>query len=55
MVANVAVLSAHTTGLLPITDGDGSQATLHLSFIGNWERPLVMQTERIVKLGSDGT
>lgn len=51
VVLNIAVLSARANGLLSVTDGDGSQATLHLRFVGN--QP--MQTERVVKVGSDGT
>ncbi|HEU5269702.1 MAG TPA: hypothetical protein VFU36_07245 [Jatrophihabitans sp.] len=51
MVLNIAVLSARANGLLSVTDGDGSQATLHLRFVGNQ----TMQTERVVKVGSDGT
>ena len=54
-VVNVAVLSAHDTGLLGIADGDGSQATMHLRFLGNRTTPQTMQSERVVKLGSDGT
>jgi len=55
VVADVAVLSAHTTGQLVITDGDGSRATTPLRFVGDWERPQTMQTERVAKLGSNGT
>jgi hypothetical protein len=55
VVADVAVLSAHTTGQLVITDGDGSRATTPLRFVGDWETPHTMQTERVVKLGSNGT
>ncbi|HEV2888335.1 MAG TPA: hypothetical protein VGX49_15595 [Jatrophihabitans sp.] len=54
VVLNIAVLSAHDTGLLGVTDGDGSQATLHMRFLGNRTAPQPMQTERIVKLGPDG-
>jgi hypothetical protein len=55
VVADIAVLSAHTTGQLVITDGDGTRASTPLRFVGNWERPDTMQTERVVKLGSNGT
>lgn len=51
VVLNIAVLSARANGLLSVTDGDGSQATLHMRFVGNQ----TMQTERVVKVGSDGT
>lgn len=54
VVLNIAVLSAHATGLLGITDGDGSQATLHMRFLGNSTAPQPMQTQRVVKVGSDG-
>ncbi|MBV9822581.1 MAG: hypothetical protein JO144_10110 [Actinobacteria bacterium] len=54
VVLNVAVLSARATGLLSIVDGDGSQATVHLRFLGNRTAPQPMQTERVVKLGPDG-
>ncbi|HST49475.1 hypothetical protein [Jatrophihabitans sp.] len=54
VVLNIAVLSARATGLLSIIDGDGSQATLHMRFLGNRTAPQPMQTERIVKLGPDG-
>jgi hypothetical protein len=54
-VVNIAVLSAHDTGLLSITDSDGSQATMHLRFLGNRTAPQPMQTERVVKLGSTPT
>lgn len=55
VVADIAVLSAHTTGQLVITDGDNTRATTPLRFVGDWERPQTMQTERVVKLGSNGT
>jgi hypothetical protein len=51
VVLNIAVLSARATGLLSITDGDGSQATVHMRFVGNQ----TMQTERVVTVGHDGT
>jgi hypothetical protein len=51
-VLDIAVLSAHSTGLLSITDGDGSQATVHVRFLGSQTAPQTMQTERVVKLGS---
>jgi len=50
VVLNIAVLSARANGLLGITDGDGSQATVHMRFAANQ----TMQTERIVNVGSDG-
>ncbi len=50
VVLNIAVLSARANGLLSVTDGDGSQATVHLRFAGNQS----MQTERVVNVGSDG-
>ncbi len=50
VVLNISVLSARANGLLGITDGDGSQATVHMRFAGNY----TMQTERIVNVGSDG-
>ncbi|MDQ1745364.1 MAG: hypothetical protein QOE23_3703, partial [Pseudonocardiales bacterium] len=34
-VLNISVLSARANGLLGITDGDGTQATLHMRFAGN--------------------
>ena len=55
VVANIAVLSAHTTGQLVVTDGDSTRATTPLRFVGDWETPHTMQTERVVKLGSNGT
>ncbi|HEV2888333.1 MAG TPA: hypothetical protein VGX49_15585 [Jatrophihabitans sp.] len=55
VVADIAVLSAHTTGQLVVTDGDNTRATTPLRFVGDWERPQTMQTERVVKLGSNGT
>lgn len=55
VVADIAVLSAHTTGQLVVTDGDTSLATTRLRFVGDWETPHTMQTERVVKLGSNGT
>ncbi|MDQ1742806.1 MAG: hypothetical protein QOE23_1145, partial [Pseudonocardiales bacterium] len=36
------------------TDGDGTQATLHMRFAGNRTAPQPMQTERMVKVGPDG-
>ncbi|HTZ44917.1 MAG TPA: hypothetical protein VMB79_13725 [Jatrophihabitans sp.] len=54
VVLNIAVLSARADGLLGITDGDGSQATLHMRFVGSPTAPQTMQTERVVKLSSDG-
>ena len=53
VIANVAVLSARSTGLLTITDGDRSLATPRLRFVGR-AVPQTMQTERILRLGSDG-
>lgn len=55
VIVNVAVLSALRTGQLAITNGDGSQATTPLRFAGFRDWSPTMQTERIVKLGSDGT
>ncbi|MDQ1744478.1 MAG: hypothetical protein QOE23_2817 [Pseudonocardiales bacterium] len=55
VVLNIAVLSAHATGLLSISDGDGSEATTHIRFLGNRSTPQTMQTERVVRLGSDGS
>jgi hypothetical protein len=55
VVLNIAVLSARANGLLSITDGDGSQATLHMRFAGTPTTPQTMQTERVVNVGSDGT
>jgi len=54
VVLNIAVLSAHATGLLSIKDGDGSEATTHIRFLGDRSAPQAMQTQRVVKLGSDG-
>ncbi|MDQ1745366.1 MAG: hypothetical protein QOE23_3705 [Pseudonocardiales bacterium] len=54
VVLNIAVLSARANGLLGVTDGDGTQATLHMRFAGNRTASLPMQTERVVKVGSDG-
>ncbi len=54
VVLNIAVLSASATGLLSITGGDGTEATLHMRFLGNPTAPQPMQTERLVKVGSDG-
>ncbi|HEY0166720.1 MAG TPA: hypothetical protein VGB75_06725 [Jatrophihabitans sp.] len=54
VVLNIAVLSARTTGMLSITDSGGGQATKHLRFLGNSGTPQTMQTQRVVKLGSDG-
>jgi hypothetical protein len=54
VVLNIAVLSARATGLLGVTDGDGSQATLHMRFLGNPTAPQPMQTQRVVKVGKDG-
>jgi hypothetical protein len=55
VVLNITVLSARANGLLSITDGDRSQATVHLRFVGTPTTPQTMQTERVVKVGSDGT
>ncbi|MFL6161061.1 MAG: hypothetical protein ACJ74U_02415 [Jatrophihabitantaceae bacterium] len=55
VVLNIAVLSARANGLLSITDGDRSQATVHMRFVGTPTAPRTMQTERVVKVGSDGT
>ncbi len=54
VVLNIAVLSARDTGLLSVTDGDGSQATVHMRFLGNRTAPQPMQTQRVVKVGKDG-
>lgn len=54
-VLNIAVLSAHATGLLTVRDGDGGQATIHLRFLGNPLVPQAMQTERVLRLSSGGT
>lgn len=54
VVLNIAVLSARATGLLSITTGDGAQATLHMRFLGNPTAPQPMQTQRVVKVNSDG-
>lgn len=55
IVANIAVLSARRTGLLPITDGDGTPATKNLRFVGYAIAPKTLQTERLLKLGPSGT
>jgi hypothetical protein len=54
VIANVAVLAPRSTGQLVITDGDGSLATTRLRFVGHQTTPQTMQTQRTVKLGSDG-
>jgi hypothetical protein len=54
VVLNIAVLSAHATGLLSITDADGNDLTPHLRFLGQ-ARPQTMQTERVIMLGRGGT
>ncbi|HEX8079895.1 MAG TPA: hypothetical protein VF557_06765 [Jatrophihabitans sp.] len=54
VVLNIAVLSARATGLLSVTTGDGRQATLHMRFLGNRTAPQPMQTQRVVKVNSDG-
>ncbi|MBV9822582.1 MAG: hypothetical protein JO144_10115 [Actinobacteria bacterium] len=54
VVLNIAVLSAHATGLLSIKDADGKDMTPHLRFLGQ-ARPQTMQTERVVMLGRGGT
>lgn len=55
VIANVAVLSARTTGQLVITDSDGKLVTTRLRFVGNQSVPQTMQTERVVKLGGNGS
>jgi len=53
VVANVAVLAPRSTGQLVITDGDGSQATPRLRFVGSRAAPRTMQTQRTLRLGGD--
>jgi hypothetical protein len=55
VVLNISVLSARATGLLSVTDGDGTEATLHMRFLGNPAAPQPMQTQRMVKVSPDGT
>jgi hypothetical protein len=55
VIANVAVLTPRSTGQLVLTNGDGSLATTRLRFVGSQTAPQTMQTQRTVKLGSDGT
>ncbi|MFL6163099.1 MAG: hypothetical protein ACJ74U_12820 [Jatrophihabitantaceae bacterium] len=55
VVLNIAVLSARANGLLSVTDRYGSQATVHMRFVGTPATPQTMQTERMVTVGSDGT
>ena len=54
VVLNIAVLSARATGLLGIKTSDGSDATVHMRFLGNRAAPQPMQTQRVVKVDSDG-
>jgi hypothetical protein len=54
VVLNIAVLSPRATGLLSVTTGDGRQATVHMRFLGNSTAPQPMQTQRVVKVNSDG-
>jgi hypothetical protein len=54
VVLNIAVLSAHATGLLSITDADGKDLTPHIRFVGQ-ARPPTTQTERVIMLGRGGT
>jgi len=55
VIANVAVLEPLRVGQLAITDGDGSQATTPIRFSGFGDWSPTTQTERVLKLGTDGT
>ncbi len=55
VVLNIAVASAHATGLLTIRDHAGHEVTSHLRFLGDRSAPQTMQTERVVGVGSAGT